>query len=221
MNTTAARQPQQKTQTAREGWRLTRWKWQSVAAVLLALVVVEGQSAASTYAASGLAARAADAARRVATPVSRSATSTPATADLAPLLKADQLPDFRVAFARVDDGQAGMPLSYTLQVRNEGPGSGPATVSTLVPRELSNVRVSASGFACTRRFAASGAEAGTQVTCTRNDLDPGEAAELTIEANASTQTAEYRLTATADPRDEIAEADELNNEAGATLRIRS
>lgn len=231
MNTTTDRQQHVNTTQAaarpeRQGWRLARWKWQSVAAVLLALVIVDGQSVASTYAASGLAARAADAARRVATPVIRpaaspSASASPVTADVASLLKADALPDFRVSFTRIDEGEAGMPLSYTLQVRNEGQGSGMAAVSTLVPTALSNVRVSAPGFACTRRFAASGADAGTLVTCMRNDLDPGEAAELTIGANASPVAAEYRLTATADPRDEIVEADESNNGAGATLRVRS
>jgi subtilase family serine protease len=135
--------------------------------------------------------------------------------------KADLRPDFQVEFVRVDDGKAGTPLTYTVQVRNEGDGSGAATVSTIVPPELSNVRVTAPGFACTRRFSASGPQAGTVVSCTRSELDAGASAEMTIEANAPSAAAVYQLTATADPRDEIAETDESNNEADATIRVRA
>lgn len=204
---------------------MVRWHWQAVVAVLLVLIVVDGQPVSATYAATGLAARAADVARRVATPVIRpDASPSPSpsvAADSGPLASADLRPDFQVSFGKVAAGQAGMPLRYTLQVHNQGQGGGMATVSTIVPLALTNVRVTAPGFACTRRFTANGPQAGTMVSCTRNDLDAGASADLTIEANASSEAADYRLTAAADPRDEIAETDESNNEADATISVRS
>lgn len=204
---------------------MVRWHWQAVVAVLLVLIVVDGQPVSATYAASGLAARAADVARRVATPVIRpeaSPSPSPSVAvDSGLFARTDLRPDFQVSFAKVADGQAGMPLRFTIQVRNEGQGGGMATVSTIVPLALTNVRVTAPGFACTRRFTANGPQAGTMVSCTRNDLDAGASADLTIEANAPSEAADYQLTATADPRDEIAETDESNNEADATISVRS
>ena len=137
------------------------------------------------------------------------------------MAKADLRPDFHVSFSRVEDGQDGQPLSYTVRIRNTGQSGDTATVSMLVPPELQNVRVSAPGFACTRRFSASGAEAGTMVSCTRSELDAGAVAEVTIAANAPSVAAAYQLTATADPRDEIAEIDEANNDARATIRVRT
>ena len=115
--------------------------------------------------------------------------------------------------------QAGRPFSYTIQVRNDGAAAGVASVSAIVPPELSNVRVNAPGFVCTRRFTPSGAEAGTLVTCLRNDLESGATADVTIEANAPSAAGTYRLTALADPRDEVAEADEGNNAADATVLV--
>jgi subtilase family serine protease len=53
----------------------------------------------------------------------------------------------------------------------------------------------------------------------RNDLDRGASADVTIEANAPSTAGTYLLTAVADPRDEVAEADEGNNEADVSLRI--
>ena len=114
-----------------------------------------------------------------------------------------------------------MPLRYIVRVHNEGQGGGMAAVNTIVPLAMSNVRVSAPGFACTRRFTANGPQAGTMVSCTRNDLDAGASAELTIEANAPSEVAVYQLTATADPRDETDETDESNNETDATISVRS
>jgi hypothetical protein len=144
-----------------------------------------------------------------------------AAADSQTLVQADRRPDFQVSFVRLGDGQAGLPLSYTVQVRNEGHGGGLATVSTIVPLAMSNVRVSAPGFACTRRFTANGPQAGTMVSCTRNELEAGASAELTVEANAPSEAAVYQLSATADPRDETAETDESNNEADATIHVHS
>src|SRR4051794_6732362 len=59
-------------------------------------------------------------------------------------------PDFRVAFTRLDVGQAGDSLSYTVQVQNEGSAGGAVRVTTMLPPEFSNVRVNAPGFACSR-----------------------------------------------------------------------
>ena len=145
----------------------------------------------------------------------------PAQAEASTISTTDARPDFRVAFTSLDDAQAGRPFSYTLQVRNDGAAASIASVSAVVPPGLSNVRVNAPGFVCTRRFAASGPQAGTQVTCLRNDLDGGATADVTIEANAPSAAGEYHLTAVADPRDEVAEADEGNNAADATVQVRS
>jgi hypothetical protein len=131
----------------------------------------------------------------------------------------DGRPDLRVTFVRLDDAEAGQAFSYKIQVRNDGGGAGTASMSTTLPPALSNVRVTAPGFVCTRHFSASGPGAGTLVACMRNDLEGGETADVTIEANAPSIGGMYRLTATADPRDDVAEADEANNEAGATVRV--
>ncbi|MGE3272984.1 MAG: CARDB domain-containing protein [Chloroflexota bacterium] len=200
-----------------------RWRWQAIVAVLLAFLAMDGQPVALTYAESGFIARATHAAQRDAAPAAPSAKMLPAATSVPvdTMLKGDTRPDFRVSFAHLDDAQTGLPLSYNLTVKNDGAGGGPVTVSTILPPELANVRVNAPGFACTRRFAASGAQAGTLVTCTRNELNGGEVADLTIEANAPDQAGTYDLTATADPRDEVAEADESNNHASASLQVRS
>jgi len=176
-----------------------RWHWQTILAALVALIAVEGQPVAASQATAARAARAADVAVR----------------DVAP----EGRPDFRVAFTTLDEAEAGRPFSYTLQVRNDGPAAGVASVSAVVPPELSNVRVNAPGFVCTRRFTPSGAEAGTQVSCLRNDLESGATADVTIEANAPSAAGTYHLTALADPRDEVAEADEGNNAADATVQV--
>ena len=225
MNTTPEQpQPQTFQPTSRRRWPV-RWTWQATVAVLLVLVVLNGQPVASSYAASGLVARAADVARRVATPgILPQASPSPSPVDerdATLMAKADLRPDFQVTFVRLADGRDGQPVNYTVQVQNIGHGGGMVTVSTMVPPELQNVRVSAPGFACTRRFSASGTQAGTLVSCTRSDLDAGGSAEVTIEANAPNTEASYPLTATADPRDEVAESDESNNEADATIRVRS
>jgi subtilase family serine protease len=55
----------------------------------------------------------------------------------------------------------------------------------------------------------------------RNDLEGGATADVTIEANAPSDIGTYPLTAVADPRDEVAEADEGNNSADATIQVRS
>lgn len=208
--------------TGRSRWGI-RWHWQAMLAVLLALFVVDGHIVADTYAASGIAARAADVARRVGTPgpwpsASPSVSPSPTGASI---LAEEIRPDFQVAFSRVNDSEPGMPVSYTIQIRNDGQEGGTATLTTVVPLALTNVRASAPGFACTRRFTPNGAQAGTLVTCTRNDLEAGASTELTIEANASDMTGIYALTATVDPRDDVSESDEANNAASATLRIRS
>ena len=79
--------------------------------------------------------------------------------------------------------------------------------------------MTAPGFVCTRRFSASGPQAGTLVTCQRGDLESGGSADVTIEANAPATLGPIHLTASADPRDEIAEADETNNDADVTVQV--
>jgi hypothetical protein len=133
----------------------------------------------------------------------------------------DERPDFRVTFVPPDDAQAGQPFSYTMQVKNDGGAATIASVSTVVPPELTNVRVTAPGFVCTRRFTPNGAQAGTLVACMRNDLEAGAVADVTIEANAPPAAGSYQLTAVADPRDDVLEADEGNNAADVTVRVRS
>jgi len=193
-----------------------------ILAGLVAFIAVEGQPVAASHATTGPAGRMAETARHQAAASARAeaSESTAPRTDVAVRESAvDGRPDFRVAFTSVDDAQAGRPFSYTLQVRNEGAAAGIVTVSAVVPPEVSNVRVNAPGFVCTRRFAASGPQAGTQVACMRNDLDGGAEAEVTIEANAPSTAGAYHLTAVADPRDEVAEADEGNNAADATIQV--
>ena len=197
MNETVSGQEIRSTGGRASGGR--RWHWQTIVAALIALIAVEGQPVAASHATAARAARAADA-------VVRDGAT-------------DGRPDFRVTFTTLDDAQAGRPFSYTLRVRNDGPAAGVASVSAVVPPELSNVRVNAPGFVCTRRFTPSGTEAGTQVSCLRNDLESGATADVTIEANAPSAAGTYHLTAMADPRDEVAEADEGNNAADATVQV--
>lgn len=192
---------------AASGPRGRRWHWQTMVAALIALIVVEGQPVAASFATAGSSRPTAETAPRQA--------AAPARAEAT-----DARPDFRVTFSPLDDAQAGRPFSYTIQVRNDGTAAGVASVSAVVPPELSNVRVSAPGFVCTRRFAASGPQAGTLVACMRNDLEGGAVADVTIEANAPSTAGTYQLTAMADPRDEVAEVDEGNNAADATVQVR-
>src|SRR5262245_46327121 len=103
MNTTSDQHPQYSSQAARRGRWMIRWHWQAVVAVLLVLIVMDGQPVSATSAASGLAARAADVARRVATPVIRPESSpspSPSVAaDSGLFARADLRPDFQVSFA--------------------------------------------------------------------------------------------------------------------------
>jgi hypothetical protein len=194
-----------------------------VLAALLALLAVEGQPVAASYATSGPTARYSHSARSAAAAVHPDASATVGVAHEvgAPATDArpDARPDFLVTFSRLPDTQAGQPFSYTLQVRNDGSAGGAVSVNTILPPELSNVRVNAPGFVCTRHFMASGPQAGTMVSCNRSDLESGSTADLTIEANAPASLGEIHLTAVADPRDEVAEADEANNEADATVEV--
>ena len=106
-----------------------------------------------------------------------------------------------------------------MQVRNDGGAGGAVRVTTILPPAFSNVRVQAPGFACSRQFTPSGPDAGTVVSCSRNDLAIGMVAEMTVEANAPTAPGTYRLLATADPRGEVPEADEANNQVVATIDV--
>lgn len=128
-------------------------------------------------------------------------------------------PDFRLTFLKIEGGQAGRPLSYTVQVRNDGTGSGAVRVTTTLPPEFSNVRVTAPGFACSRQFTASGSDAGTLVTCNRNELASGASAEVSVEANPPSKGGTYRLVATADPRGDVTEGDEGNNQVSANVTV--
>jgi len=199
-----------------------RWHWQAVLAALLALLAVEGQPVAASYATSWSAGSAWGSPyvqqRTVTLPVRADSPTTAGTTEAASA-PADARPDFLVAFSHLDDAQAGQPFSYTLQVRNDGGTGGAVSVSTILPPELSNVRVSAPGFVCTRRFSASGSQIGTLVTCTRNDLESGGTADLTIEANAPAGLGSFHLTASAAARDDAAEADETNNAADVMVQI--
>ena len=205
----------------RVGARGRLWHWQAILAACVALIAVEGQPVAASHATTGPAGRVAEIARRQA-PAHAEASAHVARGTDAAVRDgaADGRPDFRIAFTELDDAQTGQPFSYTIQVRNDGPAAGVASVNSVVPPELSNVRVNAPGFVCTRRFTPNGADAGTLVACMRNDLESGATAEVTIEANAPSAAGTYQLTAVADPRDEVAEADEGNNAADATVEIR-
>jgi hypothetical protein len=212
-----------------------------IVAALVALIAVEGQPVAASQATTGPAGRVAEMARRQAAGTARAEASATAARGTDPSAgpsragisaaptsgqavrdgATDGRPDFRVTFATLDDARAGRPFSYTIQVRNDGAAAGVASVSAVVPPELSNVRVNAPGFVCTRRFTPSGAQAGTLVACMRNDLESGATADVTIEANAPSAAGEYHLTAVADPRDEVAETDEGNNAADVTVLVHS
>lgn len=184
-------------------------------AALLALLAVEGQPVAASHATAEIARRPAAMPAHAETSASAGRGTDISVRDGA----TDGQPDFRVTFLALDDAQAGGPLSYTIRVRNDGAAAGVASVSAVVPPDLSNVRVHAPGFVCTRRFTPNGSQAGTLVACMRNDLERGASADVTIEANAPSTAGTYLLTAVADPRDEVAEADEGNNEADVSLRI--
>jgi hypothetical protein len=132
---------------------------------------------------------------------------------------ADDRPDLRVAFGPVDDVQAGQPFRWVMQLRNDGGSTNGAALSALAPPEMSNVRVTAPGFVCTRRFTASGADAGTLVACTRNDFERGASAAVTVEATAPGDPGRYHLTAVADPRDDVSESDEANNAATLSVEV--
>lgn len=192
-----------------------RRHWQAFVAVLLAVVAVGGHPATASQA----------------TDVARARSTVPASAtaalvaarpadghDDAARAAAPDRPDLQVAFGPLDDVRAGQPFRATLQVRNDGVG-GAASVTALVPPEVSNVRVTAPGFVCTRHFTASGAQAGTEVACSRNDLDQGAAASVTIDANAPSGPGRYLLTAAADPRGDVDESDEANNRADLSVDV--
>src|SRR5215211_7498173 len=139
---------------ARGGQHRRRWQWQTILAALVALIAAEGQPVAASHATTGPTGWLAEVARRqAAAPVRAEASaSTPRGTDVSVRDAAtDGRPDFRVAFTALDDAQAGRPFSYTIQVRNGGTAAGVASVSAVVPPELSNVRVNAPGFVCTRR----------------------------------------------------------------------
>lgn len=223
MNETRDWQDRRSTQDpARSGSRGRRWHWQTTLAALVALVAVEGQPVAATHATAGPTSHAAEIARRQAAVPARAEASASAARGTDVAVRdgaGDGRPDFRVTFTTLDDVQAGQPFSYTIQVRNDGAAADVASVSAVVPPELSNVRVNAPGFVCTRRFTPGGSQAGTLVTCMRNDLERGATADVTIEANAPSVGGTYHLTAVADPRDEVAEADEGNNAADVTVQV--
>jgi hypothetical protein len=198
------------------------WRWQAILAALLALVAVEGQPVAASHPTNGPAARAVGTLRQAAPSIPAPASGAAGeerTAASSAISASDGRPDFRATIADLDGGQAGQPFSYTIQVWNAGSAGGGLSVSTVVPPAFSNVRVTAPGFVCTRYFTPSGPEAGTEVACMRNDLDGGTAAELTIEANAPSVAGAYQLTATVHARDDLAEADEANNAADATVQV--
>lgn len=196
--------------------------WQALLAVLLAFLAVQGEPATDTLAAVAHAARL-EVARRAAptAPAARLDAATHGVTAGEDAHAAESRPDFRADFPRLDEGQPGAPYSYTVQVRNEGAASGAVRVSTVLPPVFTNVRVTAPGFSCTRQFSASGAQAGTLVSCLRMDLGSGATAELTVEANAPAEVGEYSLIVTVDPRDETAEADEANNQQTATVHVRA
>jgi uncharacterized repeat protein (TIGR01451 family) len=198
-----------------------RWHWQAGLAALLALLAVEGQPVAASYATGTPAGRAIHGARVAPSAATADGAANVSAGREAPAARVAGRPDFSVQFAHLDDAQPGQPFSYTIQVRNAGDAGGTVSVSTVLPPDLSNVRVTAPGFVCTRHFAASGPQAGTQVACTRGDLEGGAVADVTVEANAPAGPGPIHLTARADPRGEIAEADETNNDADVTVEIQA
>lgn len=198
MNGTRKHQHPAQTSRRRQGR-----SWRAVLAALLALIAVQGQPLAASLAGDSAIARAALA----------------ESAYQARTAATEARPDFRVAFTEVEDARVGQPFRYTVEVRNVGVVAGAVRVTTIVPPALTNVRVTAPGFACTRQFTPSGSQAGTLVTCTRNDFPGGAAASVTVEANAPATSGDFRLTATADPRDDVAETDEANNQTSATVQV--
>src|SRR3954453_22980384 len=102
-----------------------RWHWQAVLAALLALLAVEGQHVAASYATFNPAGRMIQVSRGIAATGSSADASTSAGAvheTAAPSPGAR--PDCQVGFARLDDAQAGRPFSYALQVQNDGKAGG-------------------------------------------------------------------------------------------------
>ncbi|MFN8636304.1 MAG: CARDB domain-containing protein [Chloroflexota bacterium] len=199
-------------------------RWQSLVAALLALLAVEGQPAAAASTMPGpskLAEQWTTITSRTLTPFVPATTvaANGVSAQAGAAIPATR-PDLSVSFAHLDEAQAGQRFTYTVQLRNDGGPAGTAIVNTVLPPQISNVRVTAPGFVCTRHFAASGPQAGTLVSCTRNDFDSGGAADVVVEANAPSAAGPVRLVATADPRDDVMELDESNNEANATVQVR-
>ena len=191
---------------------LRRWYWQTVLAVLLAVLAVEGQPvAASPASGPGASVRTTRFARSVAPP--------PLPVHQSPAV-ATERPDLRLTSESVGTVTASQPFRWTLQMQNLGAAADAVSVSALAPPAVSNVRVTAPGFVCTRHFTASGPSAGTVVTCSRSDFEGGASAEVTIEANAPANPGVYQFSATADPRDDVQEADEANNSAALTVEVR-
>jgi hypothetical protein len=188
-----------------------RWtplsQWVVIAAAVLGLATTDGRLAAASFAAVA--------------PIVRNDLSPAATTDssagatVAPV----ERPEFHAELVGVSAGQPSQPFSYAVQVRNTGGTAGSVRVTTILPPEFSNVRVNAPGFACTRQFSASGPQAGTVVACTRNVLQGGAAADVTVEANAPSVAGEYRLIATADSRDDVADNDDASNQVVTLVRI--
>ena len=180
--------------------------WLALVVTALSIVVADGRT---------LSASIGRAAPLMLTEVGSLPSESPTSAAVAPVA----LPDFRLVVTDVADGQAGQPFSYVVQVRNDGEAGGGVRFSTTLPPAFSNVHVNAPGFACTRQFTPSGPEAGTLVACSRNNLERGATAAVTIEANAPAVAGEYRLLATADSRDDVPEAEENNNQVVVTVRV--
>jgi uncharacterized repeat protein (TIGR01451 family) len=181
--------------------------WLVIGAAVLSFAIADGRIATASFAA---------VAPIIHADVASSAADGPTSATTAAPV---DRPDFRAEVLGLSDGQAGHSISYTVQVRNEGGAAGSVRVSTILPPEFSNVRVSAPGFACTRQFSASGPQAGTVVACSRNSLQSGATADVTVEANAPAVAGEYRLLANADPRYDVAEAAEGNPQIVATVHV--
>ncbi|MCC6177640.1 MAG: hypothetical protein IT305_20250 [Chloroflexi bacterium] len=143
-------------------------------------------------------------------------------ASMQPSVAAAGTPDLRVDLSEPGAPvTAGQPFSLAIAVANDGDASSSVRVSTMLPPAASNVTVRAPGFACARQFSASGPDAGTEVTCSRNDLAAGESARMTVEANAPGSAGDYPIVVTATPRTDDPEADMANNRAIETLRVTS
>jgi hypothetical protein len=188
-----------------------RWtplsQWVAIAAAVLGLATTDGQMATASLAVVAPIVRA-----DVAPTVADASTSSSA---VTPVDRAD----LRTELVNMMDSQAGQPFSFTVRVQNDGGAASSVRVSTVLPPAFSNVRVNAPGFACTRQFSASGPQTGTLVTCSRNTLQSGTSADMTVEANAPTVAGEYQLLATTGARDDAANADAADNQVVATIRV--